>query len=260
MARTVGTYFVMPKWAKGLRPGRTYLDIYKLFDGEELAALPAGEVRRRVGRALFFDAYRDQEQYRVRYRRGDRVEGLENVLYMCPICGKEFTIRASGPHTLSCSACGFSETADRYGFFHRTDASGDIRYVSDWSARILELRRARMGRDLPMDFPVSIQTVDPLRNKFRPSGEGRVLLTADRLILQGSCEGAPLPVEHPADSFPILPFSPGRYFEIQSGKEIYRCIPEDGRLVMKFIDSLKLLHEGSAVAVRSKAASEDHPA
>ncbi len=23
------TYFVMPKWGKGLRPGRTYMDIYR---------------------------------------------------------------------------------------------------------------------------------------------------------------------------------------------------------------------------------------
>ena len=31
VARTQGTYFVMPKWSKKMRPGRTYIDIYKLF-------------------------------------------------------------------------------------------------------------------------------------------------------------------------------------------------------------------------------------
>ena len=31
VARTTGTYFSMPKWAKGLRVGRTYLDVYRLF-------------------------------------------------------------------------------------------------------------------------------------------------------------------------------------------------------------------------------------
>ena len=31
---------VMPKWSKGLRPGRTYMDIYKLFSKEELKQMP----------------------------------------------------------------------------------------------------------------------------------------------------------------------------------------------------------------------------
>jgi len=39
VARTTGTYFVTPKWAKGIRPGRTYMDIYKLFSKEELKEL-----------------------------------------------------------------------------------------------------------------------------------------------------------------------------------------------------------------------------
>ena len=36
VARTSGAYFAMPKWTKGFRPGRTYMDIYKLFSKEEL--------------------------------------------------------------------------------------------------------------------------------------------------------------------------------------------------------------------------------
>jgi hypothetical protein len=39
VARTKGTYFCTPKWASKRRRGRTYLDIYKLLDKEELIAM-----------------------------------------------------------------------------------------------------------------------------------------------------------------------------------------------------------------------------
>jgi len=44
---------------------------------------------------------------------------------------------------------------------------------------------------------------------------------------------------------PSLPFGPGRYFEIQDGEIIYRCCPDDGRIVMKYINMLKILYEQS---------------
>jgi 1-acyl-sn-glycerol-3-phosphate acyltransferase len=37
VARTSGTYFVMPKWRRGgFRPGRTFMDVYRLISAEEL--------------------------------------------------------------------------------------------------------------------------------------------------------------------------------------------------------------------------------
>ena len=66
VAKTSGTYFAMPKWARGFRPGRTYLDVYRLFTKEQLAAASVEEVRQQAEAALRFDAYREQEKYMVR--------------------------------------------------------------------------------------------------------------------------------------------------------------------------------------------------
>ena len=252
MAKTVGTYFAMPKWSRGFRSGRTYLDIYKLFDKEELARLSRDEVRARAERALFFDAYREQEIYKVLYKDNDRVDGLENVLYMCPRCNGEFTIRPVNGTVLSCDACGFSERSDAYGFLHNEkDPSAEIRYVSDWSRDILDRQRKKIGADFLMQIRAKIRTIDYKKHKFCDSGEGTVTLTPSKIVLEGTVAGSEIRIEQPAGAFPILPFSPGKHFEIQNGKEIYRCLPEDGRQVMKFIDALKIFHERSAVAART---------
>ena len=47
----------------------------------------------------------------------------------------------------------------------------------------------------------------------------------------------------PAGNVPTLPFAPGRYLELQDGNRIYRCLPEKGALVMKFINMLKIWYE-----------------
>ena len=76
VARASGTYFTMPKWTKGFRPGRTYMDIYKLFDRNELKKLSVGEIKERTDGAILFDAYREQEGLLSKYSNNDNIDVL----------------------------------------------------------------------------------------------------------------------------------------------------------------------------------------
>ena len=125
VAKTSGTYFAMPKWSSGFRPGRTHLDIYKLFSREELKNLDLGQVKSRADEALLFDAYREQEAFRVKYSNGSNIRGLEHVLYQCPHCLAEFSVEAVEKDRLRCSACGYEQGSDAYGFLHKTSSHGE---------------------------------------------------------------------------------------------------------------------------------------
>lgn len=46
VARSTGSYFVMPKWTKGMRPGKTTIDIYKLFDKDDLVQMGVERIKR----------------------------------------------------------------------------------------------------------------------------------------------------------------------------------------------------------------------
>ena len=61
IANTSGTYFAMPKWSRGFRPGKTYLDVYKLFSRNDLATLNLDAIQKKTDGAILFDAYREQE-------------------------------------------------------------------------------------------------------------------------------------------------------------------------------------------------------
>ncbi len=139
MAKTGGTYFAMPKWSKGFRSGKTTLDIYKLFSKEELNSLDPEEIKAKTEEALLFDAYREQEKLTFKYKNGNNLNGIENVLYVCPHCKKEFSIVVKDDSIIYCTECGYSQISDEYGFLHKESETGEeIRYVSDWRKIIFE--------------------------------------------------------------------------------------------------------------------------
>ena len=245
VARTQGTYFVMPKWSKKLRPGRTYIDIYRLFTKEELASMDLQQIREKTDAALLYDAYEEQETLRVNYRGGRNIEGLENVLYRCPNCGEEFTMQTEEDR-IACTACGFAQRSDELGFLHKESEAGEeIRHISQWSRRIYENLEAQIDAEpeQTLSCKTVIRMVDDKRHKFMEVGSGTVTLIPGKFLLEGTIDNAPISREISVLGVPTLPFSPGKYLELQDGAVIYRCVLEDGKLVMKFINMLKIFYQ-----------------
>lgn len=245
VADTVGSYFVMPKWGKGLRPGRTYMDIYRLLTKEQLADMTEQQVKEAVEPHLLFDAYREQETLPTPNRKNKNVEGLENVLYLCPHCGREF-VTETEKDVIRCTACGYELVGDEQGLLHNRKGLGEeIRYVSDWSRLIYTRLKERVlaGDEEDLSSPVTIQMIDSTKNKFVPVGEGVVHLNAERLRIAGTIRGEDVDIVAPTATIPTLPFSPGKHLEVQKGGDIYRCVPKNGRLVMKFIHLIKIFYE-----------------
>lgn len=241
-AKTSGTYFVMPKWGAGMRPGRTYIDVYKLFSKEELPSLSEEEIKSRTDEALLFDAYREQEQLKVSYSKIDDLKGLENVLYRCPHCGEEFSMEIRGRSTICCTKCGFAHTGDKLGLLHNSGKTDEeLKYVSDWSRSIFEAQKEKIlqGQETSLASEVEIKMVDSKKNKFVTVGKGGLKFEDGHFLLDGMINDEEAHLEISTVNIPTLPFSPGKHLELQQGQTIYRCIPDDPRIVMKFINMVK---------------------
>ena len=252
VARTAGTYFARPKWSRGFRPGKTTLDIYRLFTKEALQETPDEAVKAATDEALLFDAYREQEKLLVKYRGGACVEGLENVLYACPHCGTEFKMEAR-ERRLLCAACGYAEESDEYGFLHKCGEIGEeIRYVSDWSNLLYEKTRAALvaWEELLLSTDASVHMIDYKKHKFAKVGDARVTLTRAGFSIRGRLRGEAVEMHVPTTCFASLPFVPGRHFDIQHGSDIFRCYPADGRTTIKFVHAVKALYELREILVR----------
>ena len=246
MAKTMGTYFAMPKWSKGIRRGRTYMDIYKLFSAEELEHAELSEIKERTDEAMLFDAYREQEQLKVKYKGASNIEGLENVLYICPGCNSAHTMSVRDGSVIFCKKCGFSEECDELGFLHKISAEGnEVRYVSDWSRFVYgKVKEALIANSaLDVSIPADISLIDKKKHKFVHAGEATVRLTDGHFHIDGVIGGEEQSITVATQSFASMPFSPGKYFEIQHNGEIFRCSPKDPQCVMEFVNTVKALYE-----------------
>lgn len=246
VARSYGSYFVMPKWTSGMRPGRTFIDIYKLISKEELAEMNVDTIQRLTDEALLYDAYREQENNPQRYAKNSNIRGIEHVLYVCPHCGEEFTMTVMDGHRLQCTACGYSQHSDEYGFLHNDVGIGpEIRYVSDWSRLIFQrlMEEIRQNPNISLTSTCHFHMISPDKPKFEDVGSGAITLQNGSFHITGTIHGAPADLHVPVGNVPTLPFSPGKYLEIQDGCTIYRCVPDDGKLVMKFINMVKIFYE-----------------
>ena len=245
-ARTSGTYFAMPKWSKKMRPGRTYLDVYKLFTQDELKNASIEEIERKTNEALLFDAYRDQEKLKVKYKGADNIEGLENVLYMCPHCKNEFCMSIIDKNRIRCDKCGWEQECDEYAFLHNKCGLGqELRYVSDWSKLIYQELKKKIscGIEDVITSKTEIFMIDYEKHKFVKVGDGILTLDKHNFTINGRINGDDKLICIPITNIPTLPFGPGKYLEVQHGDDIYRCAPENGRLVMKYINMVKIFYE-----------------
>lgn len=242
VARLNGTYLTNPKWAEVKRKGEITIDIYKLASMEELAALSDDETAALVTEHLSFDAYRHNEDKKVYYKNGDNLAGLQYVLYKCPSCGKEFTVYLRGKNKLICEECGYAVQSDNYGMLSLVGGGDAIyKYPSDWHAYIEEsvYEFVKEHPNFYYETPAEIHAINEKKHRYEPVGNGIIGFDYNKFVMEGTMRGKTFIEEISTQAFPILPFSPGAYFEIQHGEQIYRIIPKDPSIVMKWIFTLK---------------------
>lgn len=246
IAKTRGTYLTNPKWGKVMRKGKVTLDVTKLLSKEELKNYSTEELQKMICEQLDYNAYKNQEVDMVEYKNGNDVRGLENVLYWCPKCHKEFVIKNENTSSLKCECCGNEVYADNYGFLNpKTEQDICYKHPSDWyNALYNELKEEVVKDDnYCLESKTIIKMLNYKKHSFEEVGSGVVKLSREGFVINGVIKGEEKEIKVAIKTLPILPFKPGVHFEIQDGDIIYRCCLENGKEVSKWINVLKIFYE-----------------
>lgn len=139
--KLVGGYFASPMWStKNTRRGYVHGEVVNIYTKEQLAAMSVDEINEIIVRDLHEDAYARQLANPRPYRGKNLAEPMENLLFICPRCGKHDTIRSRGD-TVSCSVCGMSFRYDVYGMLQ--DAPFDtVQQLANWQKQQVQLDAA----------------------------------------------------------------------------------------------------------------------
>ena len=243
IAKISGSYLTKPKWSKKYRKGRIDLDIYKLYSKEDVQNKDDKDLQNEIEEILKYNAYKNQEKKLVIHKNGTDIRGLEYVLYQCPKCKREFTIREQN-HQLICSSCLNQAQVDKYGFLHKVKDS-DIVYThpSEWSRFILNELYEEIKNDdnFSITGHAQISMINYKKHKFENVGEGQITLTKGSLIINGKINNEVVSKTIFTKEIFLLPFTPGKFFEIQEHEKIYRIYLDQSYEVTKWMNALKMI-------------------
>ncbi len=252
--RFQGDYFADPKWGRGFRRGSVVeaeLDI--LLQPEELKTMSAEQIGRAVEQRLYYNEFAWLEtRPEIHYRSRRLAEGLENILSLCPVCGRQHTITTKG-RTISCQHCGpLTRLNDRYGF----DGEFLFENFAQWYAWQKEQLRQEIEEnpDFLLQSPVQLRHRDESgRAMTRPAGEGVCTLTREGLRYVGTRDGEDCNILFPLEQVYRLLFGAGQNFETYRGDQIFFFVPREKRSAVDWYMASMLLYDREFQAEKHNA-------
>lgn len=181
-----GGYLRSPRWARTKRKGRVFGRIVNEYSREQLKSMSVEEIYEIIVRDLRADAFQYQDEHHERYEGEALAEGLENLLYLCPVCQRFDTIHSHGDQ-FNCE-CGMKGTYDEYGYLNGeqiAEYDNTIKwnqFQKNWLADHAEQLREQTEKPFSCDEGLTLyQIVD--NERVILGNEVTARLYGDRLIL-----------------------------------------------------------------------------
>lgn len=233
IAKSEGTYFTKPKWAKTYRKGRVDITYSHLFSKDDLERLSYEEIYKRLYDALYYNEYDWMEKNKVPFKGKRFAEGLEHILYHCPVCDREFTYE-SKKDTLTCSHC---HTNVRLNKYYELECENYLipKTIRDWYLlqKNLELKKIR-NSNYTLKSRVTLKLPDPKGNGFVVAGKGECTLTTEGIRYIGTIYSIPVEKFFKLENIPALPFGVNEDFEIYHDQTLYYFVPDNIRECAKW--------------------------
>ena len=239
-----GSYMVKPKWASSMRKGTIEVNCFELFDAETLAATPAEEVNKKMREAIYYDDFEWIKKHpEVSYKSKKIAEGLENILYKCPHCGKEFTL-ASKKDKFFCKHCGYTVKMDnRYNFAALDGKPLYYENLRDWFlAQKAEIAEQIKSDDYQLSYHVTLKKRS-LDNKtfLREAGSGVCTLNHDGLTYVGTIDGEQKEIHYQSADVYALCYAKGKCFQYFTGNDYFSFFPDNPLVSIKYYIASELL-------------------
>lgn len=242
--RTNGGYLTRPRWTKHARYGKLETTIKPILTVQDIQALMEEQIYSVVTGALHFDDYQWQRENRIPYKSKKAAEGVEYVLYKCPKCGSEFTLRSEG-NRLFCTACQNAVSMNRYLLFE--PESQDTVYF-DGIDKWYDFQKEHLEKEIEApEFQLSAKTellcAEPGKYGYQHLGNGTVTLTRDAITYVGSVNGEKNVLTYPMKNIPMIPYAAGEYIEVAKGADISRFVFDDLRQQIKWVMAVRQIRD-----------------
>lgn len=238
-----GDYFADPKWGTGARRGaRVEAELDLLYTAEQVQSLSLEELKRGVEERLYYDEFQWlKTRPEVKYRSKRLAEGLENILAVCPVCGKRHTI-GTKKREIFCENCGkLTELDSRYGFTPGFRFENFAQWY-DWQKELLK-EEILADEAFSLVSNVELRVPGTGNSLTREAGKGICTLNREGLRYEGTKDGEAFEISFSIERVYRLLFGAGENFEIYNGTEILYFVPEEKRSAVDWYLTSMILHD-----------------
>lgn len=129
---TKGAFLRDPLY-NGLRKRKTKVTatVKCLLTPEEIKEKSSKEITALLNEEFTFDAFKEQQNDKTEINENFRAEGLERILYRCPNCQSENTLKGEGS-VISCSVCGKEYELETSGYMKAKSGDTEFSHIPDW--------------------------------------------------------------------------------------------------------------------------------
>ena len=180
-----GGYLTSPKYNLRDRCGYIEVEFDRLFTPEDLESMTPEEIESAINRAIYHDDYAWNKVQKHHYDIGENgAEDLEDLLFLCPKCGRKHTMATKG-NTVFCRECGNGATlTDTYELIPFDDTCVIPETQTAWFNMERELIRKEVQQeDYVLEEPVELGMLpeyELLKNQATSQIVGKGLLRLDR--------------------------------------------------------------------------------
>jgi len=232
-----GASVCVPHWRKGIRFGHIRVTYRNLFSEEDLKSLTIDEINAAIDARLSGQEGVSPPKKPFKALTTRRLaEGLHNILYWCPKCGSEYTMKTKS-NAIFCTACGNRATLDRNTkLIPAPDSVFPDDRISSWFREQVRNEMRALSADMePIVDKVTVRTPSSIPGGgIIESGSGIMRLDPTGWHFEGELSGEQVTLFFPVESVPALSYDHNDCYQLNSGNSLYRFAPEDRRKSFKY--------------------------
>ena len=190
IAHIHGAYLTMPRWSKVVRRGKITAEFVRKLPGSEVSKMTVDQIHEYILNGINYNENDYARETSPVHGHRKLAQGLENILYMCPKCSGEFTMKwddKGDGNTLVCSSCGNRVRMLTNGLLEKGDDDSvvydDAHKWTMWEKE--QVRKQISSEDFKMELDADLFKVfDPFT--FAKTGNGKVTITSSEIIYEGT--------------------------------------------------------------------------
>ncbi len=249
LCKSYGSYLVRPRYKTANNKGHQEYHYEILFTKEELEVLTVEEIYTKLLNRFTFNDFTWNKTAKYKYfsKKDYLATGLNYILYHCPKCNGEFTLKTD-KNNLVCEKCGNNLVLNEYYDLLPNSPKDYMPYssIDEWYKHQRKLVQEEVKKPFKYEYECDIcdlHTEKLCKEKFYKCGEGVVTITNDSIRYVGTRHGQEVDLVLDMKGIPSFTFTPNKNNYLYYDNLVYCFKPKKD--ILKVVKYMLLVEESN---------------